>query len=193
MLFARLQPSDVNNKPSITDLGFGSRNSLRYKNFDTGDSDDRSIYVLNWLQKRVQSWWFPFNFVLSSFGNFTLTSGFTSFLSSSMVFLFRSALIFTLDSSIFSSSWILFRSLTSSSSVSSVIDLFSSAILSFSVVASSFSLPWMNSSSLSFSSRPYLLISLTSFSSPNMASWTWSWICASLFSMKVAIFVTSFN
>ena len=170
MLFARLQPSDVNNKSSITDLGFGSRNSLRYKNFDTGDSDDRSIYVLNWLQKRVQSWWFPFNFVLSSFGNFTLTSGFTSFLSSSMVFLFRSALIFTLDSSIFSSSWILFRSLTSSSSVSSVIDLFSSAILSFSVVASSFSLPWMNSSSLSFSSRPYLLISLTSFSSPNMAS-----------------------
>ena len=190
MLFARLQPSDVNNKSSITDLGFGSRNSLRYKNFDTGDSDDRSIYVLNWLQKRVQSWWFPFNFVLSSFGNFTLTSGFTSFLSSSMVFLFRSALIFNLDSSIFSSSWILFRS---SSSVSSVIDLFSSAILSFSIVASSFSLPWMNSFSLSFSLRPYLLISLTSFSSPNMASWTWSWICASLFSMKVAIFVTSFN
>ena len=132
--------------------------------------------------------------MISSFGNFTLTSGLASFVSSFLVFVSRSALILSLTSSIFSSSLILFRSLIYSSSVSSVLDFSSSTILSFSIVASSSSFPWMNSFSLSSNWLPHLLISTTSFSFSNMASWTCrfrSWICSSLFSMKVAIFVTS--
>ena len=122
-------------------------------------------------------------------------SGFLSFLSSSLVFLTRSALILTLASSIFSCSWILFRSL-SFCRASSVLGFSSSAILSFSILSSSSSLPCINSSSLPSSCWPHLLISSNSFSSLNTVCWTCpfkSWFCSSLFSIKLAICLAFFS
>ena len=128
-----------------------------------------------------QSRWFLLNFVISSLGDFTLAPGFESFLFSSLVFL--SNLRFYFNS---------FHNLICSSSVSFVLDLFSSAILKFFIIVPSTSLPSMNFSSLSSSWQTHLLISSTSFPSSNMGSWTCrfrSWIFLSLVLKKIAIIV----